>query len=75
MMSSSDFEADKGSHSDDVLSQTQKPLDTEKPEKDVPDSNSPIDESMSQYPHGTRLLIIIVSLMLSTFLVALDNAS
>lgn len=27
------------------------------------------------YPHGTRLAIIVLSLMLSTFIVALDNVS
>lgn len=28
---------------------------------------------IDDYPHGTRLIIIILSLMLSTFIVALDN--
>ncbi len=74
-MSSSDFEAEKALHSDDVLSHIPKPLNTEKAEEDVPDNNGPVDDSTSEYPQGIRLTVIIVSLMLSTFLVALDNAS
>jgi hypothetical protein len=75
-MASPDFEPEKGPHSDE-LSQDSKPLDTEKTEEDAGDVRpvEPLDESTSEYPHGTRLAIIVVSLMLSTFLIALDNVS
>jgi hypothetical protein len=72
-MASPDFgEHEKGSHSDE-LSQDSKPLDTEKAEEDAGHVGPvvPLDE----YPHGARLAVIVVSLMLSTFLVALDNVS
>jgi hypothetical protein len=38
-------------------------------------SAEPLDETPSQYYHGRRLTMVMVSLLLSTFLVALDNVS
>ena len=71
-MTSPDFgEREKGQHSDE-LSQDSKPLDMEKAE-DATDVG-PV-EPLVEYPHGARLAVIVVSLMLSTFLVALDNVS
>lgn len=71
-----DFEPEKGLQSD-THSQDSKPLDTEKAEEDTEDVRpvEPLGEPTSGYPHGARLSIIIVSLMLSTFLVSLDNVS
>jgi hypothetical protein len=73
-MATTDFEPEKASHSD-TLSQDSKPLDTERPEEDAKDVGpvEAFDENAGEYPHGARLAVIIVSLMLSTFLVALDN--
>ncbi|KAF2815514.1 MFS general substrate transporter [Mytilinidion resinicola] len=70
-MASPDFETEKGAHNDD-LSQDLKPLDTEKAEENARPVE-PLDAPTSEYPHGTRLAIIVLSLMLSTFLIALDN--
>jgi hypothetical protein len=46
-------------------------------EKDVEkhDSAESPDEATAQYLHGKRLSMIVLCLMLSTFLVALDNVS
>lgn len=48
-----------------------------KPEEKVtlPESSEPLDEAAGQYYRGKRLAIVVVSLMLSTFLVSLDNVS
>lgn len=75
-MASPDFEPEKGPDSD-KHSQDSKPLDTEKVEEYAGDVRpvEPLDEPTSGYPHGTRLAIIIGSLMLSTFMIALDNVS
>jgi hypothetical protein len=71
-MASSDLqEAEKDSYSE--VSQHTKPLHNEKSKEDFEHVES--FEHVEDYPHGTRLAIIIVSLMLSTFLVALDNVS
>jgi hypothetical protein len=75
-MTNSDFELTKEQHRDE-LSQDSKPLETEKtkePTKDLELVETP-SEPTEEYPHGVRLAIIVVSLMLSTFLVALDNVS
>jgi hypothetical protein len=75
-MASPDYESERAPETDE-LSQDSKPLDAEKGEDDVGDI-SPIDaleDSTEEYPHGARLAIIVISLMLSTFLVALDNVS
>lgn len=76
MMVSSNVELETRPHSDE-LSQGSKPLDTEKTNEDARDLKpvEPLNESTSEYPHGMRLAIIMVSLMLSVFLVALDNVS
>lgn len=63
-------EPEKASHSDDASLYA--------PPHDLIDPNHhhhllPVE--YNDYPKGTRLIIIIISLMLSTFLVALDNAS
>jgi hypothetical protein len=36
-------------------------------------SGEPAEKTTSHYYHGTRLALIVISLMLSMFLVALDN--
>jgi hypothetical protein len=76
MMTSSDFELEKGQNSDE-LSHDSQALGTENEERPAKDPNlvEIPNESESEYPHGIRLAIIVVSLMLSTFLVALDNVS
>ncbi|KIW20704.1 hypothetical protein PV08_01281 [Exophiala spinifera] len=53
------------------LSETQKPEDQGTP----PESSKPLDkpEAADQYYHGKRLAIVVASLMLGTFLIALDN--
>lgn len=75
-MASPDSEHENGSQGDE-LSLDSKPLDTEKANEDFGDASpaEPLEASASEYPHGSRLAIIVVSLMLSTFLVALDNVS
>lgn len=67
--SSSDYE--KEAHGDE-FSQDAKAQDIEKAgEHGAHDRESA--GASTEYPHGKRLAIIVVSLMLSTFLVALDN--
>ncbi|KAJ9633889.1 hypothetical protein H2204_006675 [Knufia peltigerae] len=51
------------------LSEIQKPED----HVTLPESSGPLDEATGDYYHGKRLAIVVVSLMLSTFLVSLDN--
>jgi hypothetical protein len=71
-MTSSDFEPEKRQPYQGSI-----PLDIEKTD-DVardPEVVEPANEPTSEYPHGTRLVIIMVSLMLSTFLAALHNVS
>lgn len=53
------------------LSEIQKPED----HVTLPESSGPLDEATGDYYHGKRLAIVVVSLMLSTFLVSLDNVS
>jgi hypothetical protein len=73
-MASSVEGLDKERHSD-TLSDNSKPLDMEKATEDAPNAaiSKVPDGASSEYPHGTRLTIIVISLMLSTFLIALDN--
>ncbi len=63
----------------DNSSEGSKPTDTEKAAGgNVPDLNSveALDETpTTEYPHGMRLVLIMISLMLSLFLVSLDNVS
>jgi hypothetical protein len=75
-MTSSEFEFVKRPQGDE-LDQDTKALDKGKIEEDLEDPKplETLNESTSEYPHGARLVIILVSLMLSTFLVALDNVS
>lgn len=74
MMASSDSESQNGQQSE-KLSQGSNPLDTKKTKEIAKELQSvePINELTSQYPHGIRLAVIVVSLMLSMFLIALDN--
>lgn len=45
-------------------------------EEDVStEKTSPVADVDDDYPHGARLAIIVLSLMLGMFLVALDNVS
>lgn len=71
-------EAEDGSGSYEP-SQNSSPPDavTTDPEKDLKgdDPAESPDESTTEYLHGKRLGIVVLSLMLSTFLVALDNVS
>jgi hypothetical protein len=71
MASSNLQEPEKDSYSE--ASRHRKLLDTEKSEENFEHVES--IERVEDYPHGTRLTIIVISLMLSTFLVALDNVS
>jgi hypothetical protein len=73
-MASSVEGLDKERHSD-ALSYDSKPLDMEKATEEAPNAAiiKTLDDALSKYPHGTRLTIIVISLMLSTFLIALDN--
>lgn len=56
-----------------------KPMDLEKAaDGNVPDLNSveALNEPpTAEYPHGMRLVLIMISLMLSIFLISLDNVS
>lgn len=59
------------------FSERSRPTYTEK-DGNVPDLNSveALNETLTtEYPHGMRLVLIMISLMLSIFLVSLDNAS
>ncbi len=58
-------------------SQESHPLDSETTEKDVKDPGSaePLNDTSSQYYHGRRLAIVVISVLFATFLVALDNVS
>ncbi|KAF2501646.1 MFS general substrate transporter [Lophium mytilinum] len=73
-MASHDFEPEKEKPSDEV-SQDSRPLSIEKTDEHARGASpvSPLQEPTSSYPQGTRLAIIVVSLMLSNFLIALDN--
>ncbi|KAF2100708.1 MFS general substrate transporter [Rhizodiscina lignyota] len=73
-MADPDFELEKTLPGDNS-SQDSKPLDAEKQLQHTGDARAveALDEPTEEYPHGTRLTIIVVSLMLSTFLIALDN--
>lgn len=65
-MARSDLDPEKEIPSDGV-SQESKPLDIEtKPAE-------PENEATTEYPHGIRLFVIIISLMLAIFILALDN--
>lgn len=74
-MTGSEFQdAEKDSHSYDEYSHNTAPPPD--PSKIIHDLE--IVETLPQsdgYPHGTRLVIVVISLMLSTFIVALDNVS
>lgn len=75
-MGSPDVESEKVQHSDE-LSRVSNSPNVEKPKGEV-ENVRPVevpDESSTEYPSGMRLVITVVSLMLSTFLIALDNVS
>lgn len=59
--------------------ESSKPRETEKATgENLPDLNSveALNEPpKNDYPHGMRLVLIMISLMLSIFLVSLDNVS
>ncbi|RDW77848.1 putative efflux pump antibiotic resistance protein [Coleophoma crateriformis] len=60
----------------DESSEGLKPLGTEKADENVQDLNSvetPNEPPGTEYPHGMRLTLIMISLMLTVFLVSLDN--
>ncbi|KAH8586190.1 major facilitator superfamily domain-containing protein [Bisporella sp. PMI_857] len=73
-MVSSDLDPERKGHTDES-SEVSKPLDTEKADENVQDLNSveTLNEPKTEYPHGMRLVLIMISLMLSVFLVSLDN--
>lgn len=77
-MASSDLDPEWKQHADNS-SEGSKPMDTEKPaDGNVPDLNSveALNEPpTTEYPHGMRLVLVMISLMLSIFLVSLDNVS
>ncbi len=77
-MASSDLDPGWKQHADNS-SEGSKPMDTEKgADGNVPDLN-PVEAlnepPTTEYPHGMRLVLIMISLMLSIFLVSLDNVS
>jgi hypothetical protein len=86
-MASSDLDQEWKQHADNSSSEGSKPMDTEKAGdgEEVRNLNTvvggsvvdPVDETTpaTEYPHGTRLVLIMISLMLSIFLVSLDNVS
>ncbi|KAI1616462.1 major facilitator superfamily domain-containing protein [Exophiala viscosa] len=68
-------EAEDGYHNHEPSRDSSPPDAAVKLEKDV-EGGVPVetlDESTDQYYHGKRLAIVVLSLMLCTFLVALDN--
>jgi hypothetical protein len=76
-MVSSDLDPERKRDADES-SEGSKPLDTEKADENVQDLNSveTLNEPpKTEYPHGMRLILIMISLMLSVFLVSLDNVS
>jgi hypothetical protein len=85
-MTSSDLDQEWKQHADSSSSEGSKPMDTEKTgDEEVRNLSTvvggsvvdPVDETTpaTEYPHGTRLVLIMISLMLSIFLVSLDNVS
>lgn len=67
-MVSSDLDPERKQHSDESS-------ETEKTEENVQDLGSveTLNDPTTEYPHGMRLVLIMISLMLSIFLVSLDN--
>lgn len=49
--------------------------ETREKELDIIDIDIGVEPIADEYPYGTRLLIIVISLILAFFLVALDNVS
>lgn len=75
-MAIDDVETQKD-HDSSELSRNSEVVDGEKKEEDVNDLEKidPLNEPESEYVHGGRLAFLMVSLMLCTFLIALDNVS
>lgn len=77
-MASSDSNPGWQRHADNS-SEGSKPMDTEKAaDGHVPGLNSVEafnERATTEFPHGMRLVLIMISLMLSIFLVSLDNVS
>lgn len=75
-MANSDLDPEWKQHADNPLKGS-KPMNTEKTaDGNVPDLNSvdALNEPpTTEYPHGMRLVLIMISLMFSIFLVSLDN--
>ncbi|CAM1507662.1 Fc.00g073030.m01.CDS01 [Cosmosporella sp. VM-42] len=75
-MAGSDLDPEWKQHADNSA-EGSKPIDTENAaDRNVPDLNSveALNElPTTQYPHGIRLILIMISLMISIFLVSLDN--
>lgn len=69
-MTASDLDREWNRHADS--SDGSRTMDAEK----ASDGDAPLTETdPNEYPHGIRLVVIMISLMLSIFLVSLDNVS
>ena len=74
-MASSDLDREWNRHADNS-SEGSRPTNTEKvADRNVPDLEALNESPTTEYPHGIRLVLIMISLMLSIFLVSLDNVS
>lgn len=77
-MASSDVNPEWGKHVEKSV-EGSKPMDIElAADGNVLDLNAveaPDESHTTEYPHGIRLVLIMISLMLSIFLVSLDNVS